>query len=310
MWENEKWTLWLPGDGGGLIKMHPVGASNCAYLTRSSLASEEDLYLSFLNFVCQRLSFPETNSFVHAVEDDFHLLAVHAAKLEHFFLNRERIDSTLVSSFVRSEVEALLATARSVFDLSQEIVARIWNDRIRLNDEEADSNKNRNKLPASFRKVVLENNRVRTADRISEKYSLSSRMAEVYEKHSNFFCTLRRSRDLIVHGTKSAGHVFVTERGFAVRKSEQPFDDFNWQDFHAYNENLVSLKPWLAHVILETIEACSELVESLQSAAHFGGDLFPGYEVRLRDPANKAIVELLNAASEDLSVSKAAAFWA
>ncbi|CRL14970.1 hypothetical protein [Phaeobacter italicus] len=290
--------------------MHPVGASNCAYLTRSSLASEEDLYLSFLNFVCQRLSFPETNSFVHAVEDDFHLLAVHAAKLEHFFLNRERIDSTLVSSFVRSEVEALLATARSVFDLSQEIVARIWNDRIRLNDEEADSNKNRNKLPASFRKVVLENNRVRTADRISEKYSLSSRMAEVYEKHSNFFCTLRRSRDLIVHGTKSAGHVFVTERGFAVRKSEQPFDDFNWQDFHAYNENLVSLKPWLAHVILETIEACSELVESLQSAAHFGGDLFPGYEVRLRDPANKAIVELLNAASEDLSVSKAAAFWA
>lgn len=309
VWNGLEWTLWMPTQDGLLIKAKMQDAAHCTYLTKGALADENDLLFSFLNFSHQKLSFPEIRGLVHAIEDDFHLLAVHAAKLSFFFEQRDTVAATLLSSFVRSELEGMLVTSRSVFDLTHEVFSKIWNDRVALLNKQDDAKKRQNRLPRKLTKFVLQDDKIRAAVDITNTYALPDKIAETYNKHASSLQRIRGARDLIVHGTRSTEHIYITERGFAVNPNSAPFDEIEWQDYHRYNENLVSLKPWVAHLVLGTIEACSEILESLLLAVDFGPDMFPEYQVRLRDPANYAIVDLLNAASENIKVAEASAFW-
>jgi hypothetical protein len=58
---------------------------------------------------------------------------------------------------------------------------------------------------------------------------------------------------------------------------------------HAYNENLMSLLPLLAHVVLGTIETCNELVLAFGKQIALPPELAPGYRVFVRGPHNEAL---------------------
>jgi len=250
VWDGERWHLWVPDADGALTEVKIVDVAHSTYLTRDSLADDNDLYLSFLHFTRQHLCYNGINRFISAIEDDFHLLAVSVAKIDHFFKSKEGIERGLLSSFVRSELETIFVVSRSVFDLTQETISRYWNDYIQLLDQVQNAKKKNRKLPSSFRKIILEGERTSTAEEITEKYALPLEASRRYEKWSDFFVRLRGIRDKIVHGPNSAEVIFSTEKGFCVRPSDDVFTGFEWKPEHYYNENIVSLRPWLSHIEL------------------------------------------------------------
>jgi hypothetical protein len=224
------------------------------------------------------------------------LLATSAAKLEHFHETGDSIDRSLIGSFVRSEIEYVLIVARSVFDLLQEVVAGFWNRHVKLLDEQQDRLKRQNTLPTGYARVVFTSGQARSAEQIADKFGLPLVVAAAYAKHAKTFADLRASRDHIIHGSSSAGTIFVTEKGFAVDPKSKLYAEFPWSEAHRYNENIVSVMPWIAHVILQTIEACTEIVGAFGAEIQCPGELAPGYRVLLRDPSNPALGRLLEAA--------------
>lgn len=294
-WNGESWTHWFDGPDGQLTPFKMVDAARSLYLTKAKAANEADLWIPLIDLVWQRLSYPDLIGFTHALEEDFHLLATSAAKLEHFYATRGLVDHGVLGSFVKAEVEYVLIVARSIFDLLQEVLARFWNNHVKLTDEQDDRLKRQNRLQPGFARVVFASEKARTSDEIVGKFALPRSLADQYAKHTPFFASLRQSRDHIIHGTSRTGIVFVTDRGFAVSPEAPLFSDFPWTDAHRYNDNIVSLMPWIATVICKTIEACTEIVGSLGAEIQLPGELAPGYRVLLRDPMNSALFRLLDA---------------
>lgn len=296
LWQGGSWHLWVPTPDGKLIEMKPVDAAQSLYLGKSS-AHPDDFWIAILDLMWQRASFPDVVPLVSAIADDFHLLATSAAKLEYFHKHGNDINSTLAASFVESELEYIIIVARSVFDLTQEVLSLCWNKYFALLDSEADALRRRHPLPPKLSKVLYSNKSPRSSSDLVAFYALPQNLAETYAKHEPFFFSLRDWRDRIIHGINRSGDVFVTEKGFCTSPTSKIFSDFSWQPDHYYNENVVSLKPWVAHLILKTMEACSDLLYSFAQVMPLPEEIAPGYRVYLRDPSNAALRRLLEAQS-------------
>ncbi len=299
LWDGAAWNQWFDGPNGELIKIQIVDAIHSNYLAKAP-AGEHDIWIAFVDFMWQRASWPEAVRLISGICDDFHLMATSTAKLEHFHQARESIDETLIGSFVKTEIEYLIVVARSVFDLLQEVIAHFWNERVRLLDPAMEAIRRRHKLPPEFAKIVLHNEILRTAAEISERYALPTVTAEMYAKHAQFFASLRTSRDGIIHGGSSVDEIFATEKGFCIDPKSRHYGSYPWKEQHYYNPNIVSLRPWIARTLFQTIEACSEIVFSLASALRFPDEIAPGYRVFIRDPSNKAFLRLLDVATGKL----------
>jgi hypothetical protein len=294
VWDGSNWHHWTNTPDGQFIKIQIVDAARSNYLAKVP-AREDDLHIPFVDFMWQRASWPEVTRLISGICDDFHLLATIAAKLEHFHKVRESIDQTLIDSFVKSEIELLIVVARSIFDLLQEVIAHFWNDRIRLLDPVADALRRRNKLhPKRFMRTAMVGEIPRTAEEITNLYALPLLVSSMYVKHTPFFASLREMRERIIHGGTSVDTIFVTDKGFCVDPQSNYFSGFSWKPEHYYNPNIVSLRPWIANIILRTIEACSEIMSSLAIAVPFPEPVAPGYQVFIRDPSNRALVRLLD----------------
>ncbi|MBN9051538.1 MAG: hypothetical protein J0H78_18930 [Rhizobiales bacterium] len=296
VWDGENWSHWIDGPDGRLIQIKIMDAAHSLYLTKTVAARESDLWIPIIEIVWQRLSYPELVPFLSAIEDDFHLLAASAAKLEHLHSTRAGADEGLMASFVRSEIEYMLVVTRSIFDLLQEVISRFWNDSVKLLNESDQALKKRNRMPTTFAKVAFASDKPQNAAALIAKYALPPLVAAQYEKHAPFFASLRVSRDRIIHGNSSVGHIFVTDKGFAVSPQSRPYGSFPWTKEHYYNDNIVSLMPWISRVVFQTLEACTEIIHSFGSTIQFPDEIAPGYRVLLRDPANGALLRLHEAA--------------
>ena len=295
-WDGGGWHGWFGTADGDLIAMKPIDTVRANYVAKSA-AKDTDLYFPFLDFMWQRANFPETSRMILAISDDFHMLGTSAAKLRHFFETRDQIDKTLLPAFVQTELEYMLTVSRSVFDLLQEAVAGFWNTRVLLLDEAAQ--KARRPLPPTFSKVVLENNRLRTADQIAQRFGLPEPVAAQYAKDAVTFGHFKTWRDRIVHGGSSVDMIFVTERGFCVSPTHPAFGDFVWTDAHRYNEAMIALPPWVAIGVSRTIGICTELISVLSSVIQFPNEVAPGYRIFVRDPAGIELAKLVQVAEGD-----------
>lgn len=275
------------------MEIQVVETIHSNYVAKSA-ARDNDLLIWFAETMWQRASFPDIAHAIQSICDDFHLLAISAAKLEHFFLARDQIGDELLRSFVRTELEYLITVARSVFDLLQEVVAGLWNRHTRLIDPENDKVRKRNRLhDTRFTKAVFKAQKIpKTAAELVEKYALPPALAEQYEKLAPFYETLLEARDKIVHFGKTVDMIFVTEKGFCVDPKLKPFSEFAWKPEHYFNETIVSLLPWFAHIVIGTIDACNSLLGSYARAIPLLPPIAPGYRVFIRDPANDALIRL------------------
>lgn len=292
MWDGQDWHLWIHTPQG-FIDGKVIEAVEGDYVAKVA-AKQSDLFVPFIHLMWQQASWPEICPLTIAISDDFHNMGTSVAKLRHFFDSRRKLPPNSLSRFARSELEYLIMICRSVFDLLQEIIAILWT-KIELNNEFAEKRRRSTKLPTTFSRLLLDNKeRPRTAAELESKYGLPGPLAAQYVKHAGFFCDLRKSRDRIVHGHGSSTHIFDTEQGFCVSPQTAPFSSFQGlRSEHHYNEHIVSVLPWLANTILQTIDACNGLVGAFAATIRLPPEIAPGYRILVRGPHNDALVGLL-----------------
>jgi hypothetical protein len=201
-----------------------------------------------------------------------------------------------VPDFAETELEYLVILTRSVFDLLQEAISLMWENHVLLLDPEQERLRKQRSLPDTFSRIVLvEKQQARTAAQIETKFGVSPTLAAAYEQVTPFFFELRRFRDRIVHSNGGSGRIYVTERGFCVSNDSTIYRQFGgWSVDHRYNENLVSVLPWMAHVILRTIGACNHLTEAFVRTITPQPPIAPGYRVFVRGPATDALINVLD----------------
>ncbi|MCA1337408.1 hypothetical protein [Pseudooceanicola marinus] len=309
-WHQGSWKIWVPHEVGKYMLLAGGEPVHFTYLSDAGAASEEDLHFQLLEFAYQKFTRPRTWSFVTSIQDDIHLLAVQASKLSYFASKQAEIDSSLLASYARSEIEGLLVTARSAIDLTYEAFCSFWTQEVTLLDEAMQSRKLQNKLPKKISKFLrLDAQEAPHIDGICEKYVLAPRAVAAILARRPFLLELRTARDRIVHGRGDPDLIFATERGFAVPAHAKLCATFNWRPFQRYNEHLFSLKPWVGYVVHETIATCTDILMACGAGIELGPNLFPNHNVFVRDPANPALDDLLQSVSADASIAQSAAFW-
>lgn len=289
-WDGNEWHMWVPHESG-LMKMVAVDSTHSDYVAREP-AKTSDWFISFVNFMWQRAGWNENAAQIAAIQDDFHCLAASVAKIRHFHRTREMLGDGIAASLAATEIEYITIVARSVFDLLQEGLAATWNGRVKLLDE--GKNKSRKPLPREFRKVIFEGETERTAEQISARFGLPLIVSSEYLKIAPFFMSLRSQRDRIIHGIGKGPLLFCTEKGFCVLNNAKPYAPENPSREQRYNENIVSIHPWIAGVITQTISACNSLVESYSKQIQFPPEIAPGFRVFVRGWNGEALTEFLD----------------
>jgi len=293
LWDGADWHLWV-NTPIGMIEGKMVDAVESDYVAKTA-AKQSDLFILFVHLMWQRASWREICPLIIAISDDFHNMGTSAAKLRHFFEFRNHIAPGGARRFAKTELEYTVALTRTVFDLLQEMICYIWREKVLLHDAAAEAHRRQQALPRTFSKMVLDNKeRPKTADEIESRYRLPRPLAEAYAATGPFFAQLRLVRDKVIHGGGAFSDIFDTERGFCVSPKVFPFDSFpSWRSEHYYNENIVSVLPWIADTIFQTIGACNRIVATLTSIIQVPPDIAPGYAIFIRGPHNDALVNLL-----------------
>jgi hypothetical protein len=291
-WNDGRWYVWVP-NGNRLVEMHPRDAMQTNYVAKVP-ASETDVLIPFVDFMWQRAGWMPSGRTVDAIGEDFRAMAASAAKVRAAFDNRNALGSGVASSFAATEVEHLVTVARSVFDLLQETIKELWGSCVKLEDRESEARRKARGLPKTFSKMTLvEKRRTKTAQEIAHEFGIPSALAHEYARQAPFFRSLRDFRDDVVHGLTRTPFVLETERGFCVDPLQRPFRDFaGWREEHRFNEVLVSIVPWVAHVVFGTIGACGALMLALAAQVRFPPEVAPGHRVFVRAENNKALIHL------------------
>jgi hypothetical protein len=293
LWDGEQWHSWFPIGGGKLIKIQMHDVAQGDYFAERA-KSEGDLFIPFVDLMWQRASWPEAVPLIQAIEGGFLRMATCMAKLKHAFLTQNSMPDGALTNFAATEIEYLTVLCRTVFDLLQELIMKLWK-KVRLTDAEAERTRKGRSLPDTFSKMCLQDKAIPySAGEIEAKFGLPPVMAQQYAKAEPFFSALRDIRNAIVHSGTGVEMIFETERGFCIPKDSRLLNGIACSQNAAYNENLVSLMPWLAEVVTKTISTCTEIVAAFAAAIEMPEEVAPGYRVFVRNPSSSALIELLS----------------
>ena len=297
--DDHEWETWFPGPNGLMrIKGSMVEGSYFA----KDIAEKGDGFIAFNNFMMKRAYFNNVVGFVHGIMEDIHNLGASIGKI-NLLHEVWRDDHSRVSRrYVASEVEYIFSTCRSVFDLLQEVIYRLWR-RFRY----LDKNKKTKSLKRSFPKMVLRGDRILSVEEIEKKYLIPEELARFYYKQAGFFLWLRDYRDRIAHGGKGFKHVLILEKGFAVPIDEEPFDSLCiWNEANTSSDNrrLGSLRSVVAHVCLNTIKAMEEYTHVISSIMEMPYDIAPDYLVFERGGHISDLIEAKKYISDEPWVSE------
>lgn len=293
-WDGTAWHLWLD-TSEGLIEGKVLDVSEGDYIGKGA-AKETDLFIPFIDFMWQRASWPEIVDVIRAIADDFHNMGTSVAKLRLFYDTRGKLAPSSSARFAATELEYLVILCRTVFDLLQEMISITWGGNVRLLDPAAEQKRKQIKLPDTFSRMVLvDKQRPRTPAEIESKYGVPPVLANEYARLTPFFTRLRGVRDNVVHGRKGIGAIFNTERGFCVEPNSSPFSEFTaWRPEHYFNEHIASVLPWLADLVLQTIDACNSLMRAFAAVVLFPPEIAPGYRIFVRGAYNPALAQVLD----------------
>ena len=296
IWDGESWHSLFP-TGGKLMKMKIANVAEGNYLAKSA-EHESDLFLPFVDLMWQRASYPEIVPLIMALEDDFRNMGTSLAKLKHFFVTRQMLSDGAARTFASTELEYLVVLARTVFDLLQEMISKLWDKRAQSTNHEAERLRKGRKLPETFSKLCLKDKAViRTTEELEQDFGLPRPMAEKYAAAAPFFVELRALRDGIIHRGDSMDRLYDTERGFCIHKDSKRFELLIPMPDHFYNENLVSLLPWLSALIMQTMGTCTSLMAVFASVITLPEEMCPGYRIFVRGPNNDALLEVVQIAN-------------
>ena len=139
--------------------------------------------------------------------------------------------------------------------------------------------------------MIINNNSLMEVEAIQKQFRIPKALAEFYSRQAPFFQMLRNYRDNIAHRGHEFKFIYVTEKGFAVDKDQQPFASFNvWNEEHMLPNGLSSLRPAIAYVIIKTLTACEDFSNTIQQIILFPPDIAPGFKLFLRGYYNKELL--------------------
>ena len=276
--------MWLVTAEGLLpLSAEPAEAD---YFSRTP-EKETDVCVEFLDFMAQRACWIDALQPINGLRCDIHNLGASLAKIDLFYeISKDR--KTEIARFVSTELEYIFSVCRSLFDLLQKTISRIWG-RVTL----ADKSIAKKNLPDSFRGMVMREKTRMSSDEIVQRWNIPKPLAEYCFRQGGFFELLRNYRDQISHHGRDLKFLFVTERGFAVCADTEPFASFSvWNEDHMLPNRLASLRPVLAHIVTETIKACEEFTMVIQSLVTFPPEVAPGFKLFLRGNHMKELLAM------------------
>jgi len=275
--ENGGWEFWVPTNDG-LQKMRCGKMVEGKYFAKEPV-HEEDIYLSFFDFMCKRSYWQLIVPYIEGIYVDIQNLSACLAKVDLFYKEWKKTHFD-ARRFIITEIEYLFFVCRSLFDLLQECNSKMWK-RFKFYD----SNYGKKTLPSSFRAMILENNRLRTKEQIIQRYAIPDVMAEFYVQQSRFFIWLRKYRDYISHSGKSFESIFLTEKGFAISADIKPFSSMPiWSDLNTEPNKLGSIKSLMAYLIDSTFKAIEKFTSVMSQMIIFPSDVAPDYHVFICGP--------------------------
>lgn len=272
------WHMWLPAGEPGdmrLFKMQGQPAEAC-YFAREP-EGEQDLYLHFLDFVARYACYREIQKPVEGIHDDIFNLSTSLAKLALLEGAKDRVPHGL-SRMATTEVEYVGLLCRSLFDLLQEIVLKLW-DRIALLDETV----RKRPLKSSFARTMLDGDKPLDAAAIAARFGMPVELAACYERAGDIFLALRRFRDNVVHHGSRVQHIFEGDGRFLIAKGLLPFPDLLlWDEDERQPNDLVPLMPAVETLIFRTLVVFDDFSNVLARVIRFPTPVVPDMHLFLR----------------------------
>jgi hypothetical protein len=208
------WYSWTDvGDRLMKMQMWPAEAS---YFGTTSEA-EADLCFHFIDLFAQRASYAEIGRPFVGLQDDIYNLGASLAKLRWLHDSRSGIGSG-VGRMVCTEIEFIVSVCRSIFDLLQEIVSKLW---VHVTPRFAPETKKN--LKEAYSDTLLYKGSPSSADKLIERFGMPGELADCYVRSSDFFIRLRQFRNNIAHRGSKVQSIFEGDDGFSLERRSYHF---------------------------------------------------------------------------------------
>jgi hypothetical protein len=287
---DDGWHSWADvGDRLMRVQMWPAEASYFGIVSEA----ETDLCFHFTDLFAQRASYAEIGRPFVGLQDDIYNFGASLAKVRWLHDSRSGIGSG-VGRMVRTEIEFIVAICRSIFDLLQEIVSKLW---VHVSLRVAPETKKN--LKETYSDTLLYKGSPSNADKLIERFGMPRELADCYVRSSDFFITLRQFRDNIVHRGSQVQGIFEGNDGFLIRKALVPFRDIDiWRPEERTETELVPLLPALGYVISETLGVCEDFSLTIGRIIDLLPPIAPGMRLFMRGYFNEVLIGALDDVKE------------
>lgn len=275
---NSEWESWIPTEKG-LLQLKVVNVVDACYYSKFP-AKKTDVYIGFISLIMKRAYFKELVHFERGILEDINNLSVSVSKI-NLFHQIWREDKELVTRrFITTELEYIFKVCRSLFDLLQEVIAKIW---ARFRYIDIDASLSVKKLQPTFSKMVYKSNKLSSAQEIESRYLIPPALAQFYERNGVFFNWLRSYRDKISHGGNNIESLYIMDDGFAVSTEIEPFKGLHiWEKTELKTNKLGSVRALVAYTILNTLHVLEDFTSVIQTIMQLPPDIAPEYDVYIR----------------------------
>jgi hypothetical protein len=287
--QSREWVLFIDVEPGQLGRIRGGETALGGYFGRVPYDSVTDLEFPIATLISQYLSFPDATEISAALENDANHLAAVIEKYR-IVSHLRTIPGIAATTLIATELEYLLFLSRSMYDLVQELAKRLGNRIVRLDNSVAKVVKN---LPPSFRKVALEDTRLRSAAEIQERFGLPPQLAQFYAAEAPLFAEIRALRDSIGHRGKELPHTFPIAKGFGVDHRARPWSAFPlWSSSPIIEERFGSLRALFAFLAHHVIGVTTRFAEAFSMAVQLPPAISHDVKVFLRSPFGRHLVAL------------------
>lgn len=280
------WESWISTENG-LLPFKVVDVIDACYFSKEP-ARNTDIYIGFINLIMKRAYFKELVHFENGILEDINNLSASVAKINTFH-DMWRKDKDIISRrFITTELEYIFKVCRSLFDLLQEVIMKIWS-----RFQYIDTTLEVKKLAPKFSKMIFHNSQISTSQEIAERYLIPLPLAEFYERNGKFFSWLRSYRDKISHGGNSIQSLYIMDDGFAISTESEPFKGLHiWEHSELKPNGLGSVRAVVSYAILNTLTALEDFSVVIQSIMQLPPDIAPKHNVYARGEDLGVLLEL------------------
>lgn len=268
--ELSDWYFWIVHDNE-LQRMKGYPAQNKYFGTEA--ADWRDTYYPFFDFYTQRALFTNVTTLTEYLLTDVRHLSTSIAKIglfDHLYQSA----SFNPDRFVRSEIEYIITTCRSMYETLYDVIKNTWGH-IEIDEKQ--------QLPGDFKGVLTTGGEPAEVEYLREERKLPEHLAEFFADEAEHFLRVREARNSIVHYGDSVDVIFRGSDGLSVSKDDTILSHFDaWNEEDISDNGTAPLWPPIAQVIRTTLNALNRYSSALQKEIRFPDPIAPGYATFVR----------------------------